>query len=201
MHLSAESRLSLANTFAGFFLSRETEDQFDFDSCHRALVICLESTLENEVSNIRTILIHNGYPEAVINTVITKKMNQFCRPTQLGPKKCPVYLYLPWMGNVLIWYEMQIKPAVKRFYFAAEPCIFYTTRQLLPAAQNNVLPASHQSNIVSQFLCHCYSRYAGRTSQRLQQRILKHVSKSILQELTFQDRSTLARSCKPIRSL
>ena len=76
---------------------------------HRALVICLKSTLENELSNIQSTLINNGYPEAITNTVVTKKMNQFCRPTQFGPNKCPVYLHLPWLGNVLLRYEMQIK--------------------------------------------------------------------------------------------
>ena len=136
----------------------------------------------------------------MINAVITKKINQFHRSTQLGPKKCPVYLHLPRLGNVLMRYEMQIKTAVKRCYFAVKPCIVYTTRQLLPAAKKDVLPAFHQSNIVYRFLCHCDSRYVGRTSQRLQQRIKQHVPKTILQEHISQDRSTLARSCKPIRS-
>ena len=31
---------------------------------------------------------------------------------------------------------MQIKTAVKRSYFAAEPCIVYTTRQRLPVVKN-----------------------------------------------------------------
>ena len=92
---------------------------------------------------------------------------------------------------------MQIKTAAKRCYFAVETCIVYTTRQLLPAAKKNALPASHQSNIVYQFLCHGDSR----TSQRLQQRIKKHVPKTILQGHISQDRSTLAGSCKPSRSL
>ena len=95
---------------------------------------------------------------------------------------------------------MQIKTAVKRCYFAVEPCIVYTTRQLLPAVKKDVLPAFDQSNIVYQFLCHCDSRYVGRTSQRLQQRIKLHVPKTILQKHISQNRSTLARSCKPIRS-
>ena len=97
-------------------------------------------------------------------------------------------------------YETQNKTAVKRCYFAVEPCIVYTTRQLLPVAKKDVLPAFHQSNIVYQFLCHCDSRYVGHTSQRLQQRIKQHVPKTILQKHISQDRSTLARSCKPIRS-
>ena len=167
---------------------------------HRALVICSKSTLQNELSNIRSILINNDYPEAVINAVITRKTNQFHRPTQLGPKKCPVYLHLPWLGNVSMKYEVQIKTAVKRCYFVVEPWIVYTTKQLLPVVKKDVLPAFHQSNIVYQFLCHCDSRYVGRTSQRLQQRIKQHVPKTILQEHVSQDRSTLARSCKQIRS-
>ena len=102
---------------------------------HRGLAICSKSTLQNELSNIRSILTNNGYPEAVIKAVITKKINQFHRPTQFGPKKCPVYLHLPWLGNVSMRYEMQIKTAVKRCYFAVEPCIVYTTRQLLSVAK------------------------------------------------------------------
>ena len=38
---------------------------------HRALVICSKSTLQNELSNIRSILINSGYPKVVINTAIT----------------------------------------------------------------------------------------------------------------------------------
>ena len=60
---------------------------------------------------------------------------------------------------------------------------------------------SHKSNIVYQYLCHCDSRYVGRTSQRLQQRITQHVPKSVRGVHTFQDRTSLARSCKPIKSL
>ena len=97
-------------------------------------------------------------------------------------------------------YEMQIKTDVKRCYFAVELCIAYTTRQLLPAAKKDVLPAFHQSNIVYQFLCHCDSRYVGGSSERLQQKIKQHVPKIILQEHISQNRSTLARSCEPIKS-
>ena len=82
---------------------------------------------------------------------------------------------------------MRIKTAVKRCYFGVEPLIVYTTRQLLPAVQKDVLLASHQSNIVYQFLCHCHSRYVGRTSQRLQQKIKQHVPKTILQKHNSQD--------------
>ena len=118
---------------------------------HRNLVICSKSTLQNEFSNIRSVLINNVYSEAVIYAVIIKKINQIRRPTQLRPKKCPVYLHLPWLGNVSMRYEMHIKTTLKRCYFAVEPCIVYTTRQLLPAAKMDVLPALHQNSNA----CHC----------------------------------------------
>ena len=56
-------------------------------------------------------------------------------------------------------------------------CLHHQTTSA--CSQKDALLAFHQSNIVYQFLCHCDSRYVGRTSQRL---------------------SILARSCKPIRS-
>ena len=67
-------------------MPHETEDQSDFNSCRdqidsehmtRALVICSESTIQNELSNIRSILINNGHPEVEINTTITRKTNDF----------------------------------------------------------------------------------------------------------------------------
>ena len=42
-----------------------------------------------------------------------------------------------------------------------------------------VLPALQTSNVIYQFSCHCNSRYEGRTSRRLQDRIKQHVPKSI----------------------
>ena len=62
-------------------------------------------------------------------------------------------------------------------------------QQLLPTAQTEVLLASHQRNLVYQFLCHCDNQYVGRTSQRLQQRIKQHISKTILQRHIFKTKA------------
>ena len=45
--------------------------------------------------------------------------------------------------------------------------------------QFHALPALQKSNVIYQFSCHCNSRYVGRTSQMLQDRIKQHVPKSI----------------------
>ena len=74
--------------------------------------------------------------------------------------------------------------------------VFVATRQLLPTSKKDVLPASQQSNIVYEFSCHCDSRYVGRTSQRLQDRIKQHVPTSVRTGQVSQDRKAFNRSCK-----
>ena len=79
-------------------------------------------------------------------------------------------------------------------YFAKHPslCLLYS---LLPTIKD-VLPALQKSNVIYQFSCHCDSRYVGRTSQRLQDRIKQHVSKSIRSCSSSQKRVLPARRCK-----
>ena len=60
-------------TFTGQYIKRKIN--LISTLAHRALVICSESTFQNKLSNIGTILIKNGYSEVVINTAITNKMN------------------------------------------------------------------------------------------------------------------------------
>lgn len=100
------------------------------------------------------------------------------------------------MGAVSSRFEKQITSAVRRCYFAVEPRVVFSTKRLLPATKKDVLPAFHQSNVVYEFSCHCDSRYVGRTSQRLQDRIKQHVPKSIRTGQCSQDRTALSRSCK-----
>ena len=70
------------------------------------------------------------------------------------------------------------------------------TRQLLPTTKKDVLPSHHHSNVIYQFVCHCDSRYVGRTSQRLEERIKQHVPKSISDPPAAPSRQILSRSCK-----
>ena len=56
----------VANTFAGtLFCPMKRKTNLISTLVHKALAICSESTLQNELYYIRTILINNGYLEAV----------------------------------------------------------------------------------------------------------------------------------------
>ena len=85
---------------------------------------------------------------------------------------------------------------LKRCYVAVETRGVFTTRPLLPATKKNVLPSHHHINFISQFLCHCDSRYVGPTSQSLQECIEQHVPRLIRNHHFSQDRSNLSCACK-----
>ena len=77
-----------------------------------------------------------------------------------------------------------------------EPLVVYSTNELLSTTNKDVLPASQKSNVIYQFSCHCDSRYVGRTSQRLQDRIKQHIPKSIHSCSSSQKRLLPAGWCK-----
>ena len=144
----------------------------------RTLKICSKSTLKHELENIRSILVKNGYPEFLIDSRISKKLLRFQQITKENPKKCPD-LELPWIGENFLKFERKIKLSMNNCFGAVQPRVIFSTRRILPAIHKDVLPTFQQSNVVYEYVCHCDSRYVGRTSQRLQDRIRQHVSKSI----------------------
>ena len=42
---------------------------------------------------------------------------------------------------------------------------------MLPVTRKDVLPTTLKSSVIYEYLCHCDSRYVGKTSQRLRGRI------------------------------
>ena len=93
-------------------------------------------------------------------------------------------------------FEKQITSAVKSCFFSVKPPVTFNTRQLLPANKKDLLSSHHHSNVISQFVCHCDSRYVGRKSQHLEERIKQNVPSPIANPPTSHNRQTLSRSCK-----
>ena len=168
-------------TFTGQYLRwnsfspRKRKTNLILTLTHRALAICSPERLPSELDKIKFILLTNGYPEHVIKSFMAMKMKQFHALPEFGPEKCPVYLRLPWLGSVSTRFEKQVKSAVKQCFTAVEPRVVHSTNELFSATNKDVLPALQKSNVIYQFSCHCDSRYVGRTSQRLLDRIKQHV--------------------------
>ena len=94
-------------------------------------------------------------------------------------KKCSIYLYLPWLETPSVRLENKIKTSVEKCFSAVEQRVIFTSRLLLPAIKKDMLPASLLSNLVYNVSFHCDTRYVGRTSQQLQDRIRQYVLKFI----------------------
>ena len=70
---------------------------------------------------------------------------------------------------------------------------------MLPTAKQDVLPANQRSMVIYEYVCHCDSRYVGRTTQRLKERIKQHVPKAIRQKATLTQEQGTHRS-QPTRT-
>ena len=81
-------------------------------------------------------------------------------------------------------------------YGSVSTRLVFTSKCMLPVARKDVLPAIQKSSVIYEYKCHRDSRYVGRTSQRLQDRIKQHVPQWLIQQLTCPRRSQPNRSCK-----
>ena len=106
------------------------------------------------------------------------------RERKFGPSKCPVYLRLPYKGNISVQFEKRIKSATSKCFKAADPRVIHVTKPILPSSHKDVLPSHSQNNVIYKFTCRCAAVYVGRTSQRLGDRIKQHVPPNFLKSLT-----------------
>ena len=88
---------------------------------HRVLMICSNSKLHSELNNIRSIMLKNSYSNHVVNSAITRKLQNLKTPVKFGPSKCSVYFHFPWLATVSTRFEKQITSLVCCCFFAVEP--------------------------------------------------------------------------------
>ena len=140
----------------------------------RAVKICSEDTLENEIEQLRQILANNGYPSNVVERVIRSALTP--RQPAIGPKQFPVYLRLPWIGTrASEGFETRIDQAVKRGYGTCSVKVIFTSRPMFCSSVKDRLPTQQLSNVIYLFQCRCDCRYVGKTTQHLETRIKQHV--------------------------
>ena len=144
-------------------------------------MLCSEKFLEDELQTIRSIFYNNGYPEGIVRRTMRNKVDSFHQrpPPVQKPEKCPVYLRLPYIGQVSDCYRKKITNAIVRCYYAVNPRVIFTSRSMLPSSIKDVLPSHEKSHLIYLFRCSCDSTYVGRTNQRLSSRIQQHIPAKI----------------------
>ena len=152
------------------------------DVCHRngdKTNFTIKFRLRSEVSFITKTRCYNGFPEDIVRSVIRDKIAHFHKTDVTSAQKCPVYLRLPWLGDISDRFANQISACVRKCYFSSNFRVVFRTRTVLPSGRKDVLPPrQHSSALIYSFLCVCGLQYIERTNQRLDARI-KHVPTKI----------------------
>ena len=163
----------------------------------RAKRLCSETKLNDELEFLRSIFLKNGYPHDLLNKILKQESNN--KDIFTGPRKCPIYLCLPWKGNASVSMSRAIKTLVNKTYFAAH---FITTVRAF-MVRKDVQPPQLSSHLVYLFECrNCAARYVGRTLQRLNARIRQHVPLHLLSPAARAKRPKRGRPCKnPVSSV
>ena len=148
---------------------------------NRALNICSDCKIENELTAIKDIFIDNGYPDDVIESNIKYTVTKFRATNKIfGPLKCPVYFRLPWVGSAIESLVNNIASSVYHCYNAVNLRPIFTSRPAFNSTNKDKLPIFKQSNLIYKFTCQCNSTYIGKTCQRLEVRVRQHIPGSLL---------------------
>ena len=107
----------------------------------------------------------------------------------IGPKRCPIYLRLPWKGNVSEIWEKRIRRTVEPVQRCCEVKIIFSSKPMLPNACKDRLPTHAMSNVIYLFECRCRARYVGKTTQRLEARIKQHVPANLRKKVNNTDKN------------
>ena len=139
--------------------------------------LCSPCFLEGELKTLQNTFLSLGYPGNLVSKVITRARSSTALK-MIGPQKCPVYLKLPYLGNISERFSKKISEEINQVFGAVNlRTILYTDRPL-SGIYKDVSPTHEKSNIIYKFSCHCGSDYVGKTSQRFHVRIDQHVPKN-----------------------
>ena len=107
-------------------------------------MICSKTKVGSELEKIKQLLIENGYPADVLLSSMNQKLANFTAEKTFGPEKFPVYLKLPWIGNVSSKFENQINKAITSCFYAVKPRVVYSTRVIYHLLKNDSVPATQK---------------------------------------------------------
>ena len=134
--------------------------------------ICSPATLMAELDFLRSVFLKNGYPGHVLDQVVTP--TNTARDRLVGPRPRPILIRLPWISKKSEELLKRANTAVRLADFAVEVHIVYSTSRAF-SLPKDALPTPSMSNVVYLYECRqCESRYVGKTSQHLSERIRQH---------------------------
>ena len=173
-------------TFTGDYIPFNSyspiKQKINLISCltYRAIKICSDGYLETELENVKNIFKDLGYPLDIIKSTIAKTKEKF-ECSKFGPKKCPVYLKLPYCSNEVV--QENLKKTVENCYRSVKLRIVFKSNKLFKIDNKDKLPIHSCSNVIYKYVCFCKQTYVGRTGNNLINRINQHLPKNLLNKI------------------
>ena len=115
---------------------------------NRAMKICSSNKLSEEMDNIRDMFINLGYPDKVIERTMEKAKLNTNRSTANCPKKCPVYLRLPYLGKTSLRFAQNISKAVEEVYWSTKMRVVFKTRACILQNTKGKSPTNQQNKVI-----------------------------------------------------
>ena len=118
----------------------------------RALDICCNSKIKEELKVIKEIFINNKYPEEVIDDNINLTVTRFKNKNKIfGQSKYPVYFRLPWIGPASQSFADRVASSVYHCYHAVKVRSIFSTKTAFSSIHKDVLPILNQSLLIYKF--------------------------------------------------
>lgn len=153
----------------------------------RAIKICSESKLEEELQNLRVIFRKNGYPTELVERIMTQtttKPPKTKEQNEASPGSI-VFLKLPWIGEISRKFKKEIEETITKASVTTTPIVSFTTRHTFNGVYKDSLPTTSKSFVVYNFQCCCGKQYVGKTTQVLSERIKQHVTNKLVETKTM----------------
>ena len=168
------------------FISSVYKESLVSTLLYRAYRICANlEAIHEETTNVRQLMIKNGYPEKLLDKIISAFFNRICagKSTTTNEKSQPLMLVLPYLGNHTKQLEKKLKKVLRetvpdlqvRFVFRA------ATRLSNLFRFKDKIPQYLSSGVIYKFTCRgCNSTYIGETIRHAKRRFEEHMGKSAL---------------------
>ena len=119
-------------------------------------------------------------------------------PAAESRKLDKVYIRLSWLGPTSTGFKNCIFRTTREATATCTPVCIYTTCRMLSTCNEDVLLAVELSNVIYLFKCARGHGYVGRTAQRFEERIRKHVPVSLVAKATCHQQQEPAK--KPVET-
>jgi hypothetical protein len=153
---------------------------------YRGHRICASwEAFHKETANVRQLMIKNGYPEKILDKIITSFFNGICagKSTSTDEKTPPLMVVLPYLGKHTNHLEKKLKNVFRkavpdlqvRFVFRA------ATRLSNIFRFKDRIPKYLSSGVIYKYTCRgCNSTYIGETIRHAKRRYEEHMGRSAL---------------------